>query len=181
MNIQTALSNARSFSELLPIAQHAEVNISFWGSRYVCVNGYQGTLEVDALASKTLELLRQTNYEFSEEEREVGKRLAGRIDNVYHDDMMQCINAPCFTQITMFFITFTSSIIDWIRGVPSTQFEWYGLEQRLWHVSPPNYNSDFNYYTRAQLQAVFGITPEEADRRGYRRQERNGVSRWSVS
>lgn len=180
MNIQTALSNARSFSELLPIAQHAEVNITFWGSRYVCVNGYQGTLDVDALASKTLELLRQTNYEFSEQERDVGKRLAWRIDNVYADAGTQCRNAHCFTQITMFFIAFTSSIIDWIRGVPSTRLEWFGLEQRLWHVSPPNYNSDFDYYTRVQLQAVFGITAEEADRRGYHRQESNGVSRWRV-
>lgn len=157
MDIQTALSRTHSFSELLPIASQAEAKLSCLGCGYLCVAGYSGTIHIDALASRTLELLRRSNYEFSEAEREPGKRLAGRIDVLYHDIDMQLIGAGCFTKTLNILRELATAIFDWISGVKSVRFEWHGLAQ-----SP---NNDFQYYTRTQFQNLFGISPEEAESR----------------
>jgi hypothetical protein len=178
MHIQQKISETRSFSELLPLSQHAEVKLSFWGGRYVCVDGYKGTLDVDALASKTLELLRQKKYEFSEDERVIGRQLASRIDVLYNDSVVQCVHAPCFTKTLGFFIGVISSFFHRLIGHPNVCSEWYGKGRYANDDSGQYSNEDFMFYTQAQLQNKFNISPTEASRRELFSYEINGIRRW---
>ena len=47
--IQTALVNVSSFVELASIVKDAKEDITFFGHRYIYVQGYEGTLTIDAL------------------------------------------------------------------------------------------------------------------------------------
>ncbi len=159
MSVQTVVSRASSFSELLPIAERAEPHFSFWGSRYVSVSGYEGTLDIDALAARTMELRRQLNFGFSLAEHTAGKRLAERIDRIYDDHQWQVSQANCFTRVLDFLRGFPCALFNYLaykdRGVI---IRWRGQEQR---------NNSFDYYTRAQFQDAFHMSPEEAERRNY--------------
>ena len=178
MQIQQKLSETKSFSGLLPLAEHAEAKLSFWESRYLCVVGYEGTLGIDALASKTLELLHQANYEFSEEEREVGVRLAKRIDVLYNDINIQFANYSFFNKIIGFFIDVISSVFNMIISRPNIQHKWYGVGLYANPDLGQDSNNDFSFYTQAQLQARFNISPAEASRRGFFSYEIGGIRRW---
>jgi len=56
-NIEDALVAASTFEDLLPIARKTKENISLMGSRFVQVEGYEGTLPVNALARRVMELV----------------------------------------------------------------------------------------------------------------------------
>jgi hypothetical protein len=159
MNIQTAVSGIRSFSELLPIAEHAQVRLSFWGSRYIHVVGYEGTIHIDALASHAKKLLKQLNYEFSEDERAPGRRLAARIDVLYAESDRQFNAANSFTKTLATVRKVICSIFSFLKGGLPPRFEWQGPSLES--------NDDFEHYTQAQLQRVFNLSPDEAERRGY--------------
>jgi hypothetical protein len=159
MNLQAVVSNARSFSELLPIAQRAEPHLSFWGSCYITVAGYEGSIDIDGLASRTLQLMRQFNHDFSIREHTAGKRLAARIDRIYDKHIEQIEDAHCFTRILFALWNWPCAIFNYLvykdRGV---LMNWRGQEQS---------NHYFNYYSRTQFQSAFHMSPEEAERRGY--------------
>jgi hypothetical protein len=159
MNIKKTVSEIQSFSGLLPIAERAEVKLSLWGSRHVCVAGYEGTLHIDALASRVMRLLRQVNYEFNETERGPGKRLAARIDQLHAESDRQVMGANLFTQGLVTLRKTITCIFDFFIKckVISTRFHWGSF----------GFNDDFGHYTRTQLQTVFGLSPEEAERRNY--------------
>jgi hypothetical protein len=159
MNLQAVVSNASSFSELLPIAERAEPHLSFWGSRYITVAGYEGSIDIDDLASHTLQLLSQFRFEFSLAEHEAGKRLAARIDTIYYEHHRQVDESHCFTRILLALRTWPCAIFNYLAyGDRGMLMKWRGQEQS---------NDLFNYYTRAQFQEAFGMSPEEAERRDY--------------
>ncbi len=100
-NIQQALANSRSLADLLPIARRATAHLSFWGSRYVSLTGYGDTLELDALASKIIELVKQYP-QLDEQERACGQEIASLIDrNIYGSIDIQINNSNCFTWLFM--------------------------------------------------------------------------------
>ena len=176
MEIQTALSRASSFSELLQIADLAEPHLSFWGTEFVSVSGYEGTLSIHELAARTLELLQQLNYEFSEEEREQGTRLASRVDNIYYnaDDLQKDI--LCITKIMYIIKTIFS--FEWLFYSGSyTRTQWHG-EAWVYRLGPMVYNDDFEYYTRSQFQQKFGLSPEEAASRRIDLKRNDDPPRW---
>lgn len=172
MDIQTALSNARTFSEILPLAERAEYKVSFWGKHYICVPGYEETLNVSALAGRVIELLQQNKYEFSETERFSGRRLAGRIDYLFEESDRQWNKTNCLIKPLLMLVGFFHSLFS---GQLNT-----GIRYR-WAQGPLNLpNDDFNYYTQTQLRTTFGISPDEAERRGYCRNHVDGIRRWYV-
>lgn len=59
MQIQNTLSHVNSFFDLLPIVKEAKAELSFFGAQYVSVTGYEGTLEIDALAAKVIDLVKK--------------------------------------------------------------------------------------------------------------------------
>jgi len=178
MNIQQAISETRTFAELSSIVDSAQTEISFWGNRYICVAGYEGTLDIDGFASKTMDLLKQMNYEFSETERQSGHHLARKIDSLYGESSRQRINASCFTIMLNFLIEVSTSVFNRIKGVQPVLPAWYGIGQYANEDLGLYANEDFDYYTQLQLQSVFGISPDEAQRRGCHHFEINGVHRW---
>lgn len=177
MNIKMAVSRACSFSELMTIAEHAEARFSFWGTRYVCSTGYEGTLSIDAFAARTLELVKQFNYEFSLTEHASGRRLAKKIDVLYDKNDEQVSQAACFSRILHVLRVLPCAIFYYlIYGDRGIGWQWRGQ-----HHS----NTIFEYYTRAQFQDAFGMSPEEATRRRLVKSSCEGSvggppARWSV-
>jgi hypothetical protein len=166
MDIQAAVSSARSFSELRLIAERAEPHFSFWGSRYVTASGYEGTLDIDALASRTMELLDQFNFEFSLAEHNAGKRLAARIDRIYDEHNDQVDQADCFTRVLDVLRNFPCAFFNFlIYGDRGVVVRWRGHSDS---------NHSFDYYTRMQFQNAFHMSPEEAESRGFIGGRRSG-------
>ncbi|PIS00538.1 MAG: hypothetical protein COT84_06980 [Chlamydiae bacterium CG10_big_fil_rev_8_21_14_0_10_35_9] len=92
MQIQSALNNVQTFNELLPIAERATSHISFFGSRYVTVRGYEGFLEIDALIEKVEEIIARKPL-WSEETRSAGKRVLlekSRLYSQYYKKKKNC-------------------------------------------------------------------------------------------
>lgn len=82
LNLNTVLANTSSFADLDSLVKDANEDISFWGFRYVYVPGYKGKVHIDALAKKVNTLVR-ASFDFSEEERELGKQIVSKINQLY--------------------------------------------------------------------------------------------------
>lgn len=171
MDIEMALSNAHSFSELWALTSRAEAKLSSWGRECVSVQGYEGISNVDVFAFKTIELLKKLNYEFSEQERSAGGHLANKIDHMYNDTSVQVMNSSCPIRILHIINRLIETLSNKIKGIPSSI-------SHEWHCLGDTYNEDFDFYTEKQLQTVFGISKEEAEKRGYPHEEKNGIHRW---
>lgn len=160
MSINTVLSTAISFVELKQIAEIAKSNLSFWGSRNVCVLGYEGTLSIDDLAERTMEILKQRQYEFSKEERADGSVLVRHINRIYREyDAQFCASSP-LTKILSLFTQFISIVIK----CADVRRQWEGDIKRGFYSGETNV---FALYSRTQFQDSFGFQPEEAEGRGY--------------
>lgn len=82
--VQSVLSNISSFTDLLPIVRKAKEDISFFGCRYIYIEEYDGTLPINALASRVMELAKSTiNFSQDEDYQEI----VPLIDAIYlHND-----------------------------------------------------------------------------------------------
>jgi hypothetical protein len=164
MKIQKFLSEAQSFTTLLPMAQAAEVKLSMWGSVYVQVPGYGGTLQVADLAARVIKLIKHFEYEYTSNERENGKLLAGRIDSLYREQDRRWSEANYFTVamgvIRGIFSVFSGLYKYCMWGTNSIRFDWEA------ELGDNGFNSSFRDYTTKQFEETFKLTPEEADKRG---------------
>jgi len=107
MNINTVLPTITSFSALLPITEQAEVKISFWGCRSVHINGYEGSLSVDALAERVFGILRERSN-FSDIEIADGKVLETRITRLFDQEWEVTKQSN--------FLTITFAVIGWVAS-----------------------------------------------------------------
>ncbi len=169
MTIQQTLANSKSFAELLPIARGVTVHLSFLGSRYVSVDGYSDTLELDALAAKVIELV-EKYPQFDELERVYGKEIASLIDRNTYDAVDVLVNnSNCMTWLFVKARDLCHSIfLIFQKGITDACFA-HGIR---WHWKdnpfPSRYNHIFTFYTAEQFKNKFGITPEEAKKKdGY--------------
>lgn len=170
MNIEQILTNATSVVDLLLIARVATTHLSFWGSRYVCVTGYNGTLDLDALAAKVIELVERSPH-FNEQERTCGREIASLIDrNIYDAIDIQVNNSNCLTSLfvqlrdvcTVIFLFFR----DGITGCLSQGTRWDWKEAKIPFLSL--YHNVFELYTAEQFKNQHGVDLEETKPRGYR-------------
>ena len=166
MKIQQFVSEAQSFTTLLPMAQAAEVKLSMWGSVYVQVPGYGGTLQVADLAARVIKLIKHFEYEYTSNERENGKLLAGRIDSLYREQDRRWSEANYFT-VAMAVIRGIPSVFFGLYnycmwGTNSTRFDWEA------ELGDNGFNSSFRNYTRRQFEETFKLSPEEAKKRGFK-------------
>ena len=69
---------------MLPIVEKAKEDISFFGCRYIYIEKYDGTLPINALASRVMEVAKNTiNYSEEEDYQEI----VSLVDDVYlHND-----------------------------------------------------------------------------------------------
>ena len=146
-SIHTALDKASSFQELHEIVRKAEPRVSCLGGRYVVARGYSNWVDHNALAKKTMALVKK-NFEFSEGEREIGKKIASKLDRIYKalDNKLQRLNILSYIlyQIRKLWSDLFTCGYD-------TQFHWEGGGD----------NKMFEYYTEKQYKAVYGIAPSE--------------------
>ena len=83
MKIEDSFQLVQSYEKLCEIAEKSEPEISFWGAEYVVVEGFEGSLNIDAITKRLFELLKK-NYEFNEVERALGKRISSIISITYN-------------------------------------------------------------------------------------------------
>ncbi len=111
MSILTALNQTKSFACLLTIAASSEEKLSFWGTRYLVVHGYEGTLSIDALAL-CLFVLAKNNVDFNEHDRGIGQQISEKITKLYASNESRLNNANFFTHILTVFKDYLS-ISSW--------------------------------------------------------------------
>jgi len=145
MNIKNALSDAVSFKDILYMADKSKPKISFFGYKSISVAGYNSFLNLDDLAASTMKAI-EKNFNFTEEERAIGKELAKRIDKIYEesDELVKMSNI--FTRIIHALRKFISDLCD--CGY-NTRFYWEVIERK-----------DFEFYTKEQYQIVFNKSPK---------------------
>lgn len=56
MDIQTAVENASSFHAINSLVKRATPHVTFWGKRYVTVEGYEGKLDIHRLTVRASEI-----------------------------------------------------------------------------------------------------------------------------
>lgn len=152
MGIKKILESVSSFTELKPLACKAKVHVSFWGTRYITVLGYEGTLPIDALAGKVLELVKK-NPHFDETERECGKAIVYPIDMLYRNSDRMAKIRNCFTRLLLFLRLLPIKIKPRRTDIPWRWREcdspWYTFDYT------DGYYKVFYYYTRKQYEIAY--------------------------
>lgn len=160
-----------TFREFLPIVETAEPKLSWFGSRFICLNNLNVNLGIDSLAKCMLELFRQ-NPNFSEADRSLVQRISNLIDKIYDKSDKQV--KECW-----FFIRF----IVWIRDLRNSMFPHFSWSHTrfLWReceaINFSGYRKIQSLYTKEQFQNTFDYIPTK-----YERDESFfGIPRWRCS
>lgn len=156
-----AVAAARSFSELCPLIRNANVFLSFWGSRYIRVQGRVESLTIDALAQRVLELVKQ-NPDFDQKERSHGKTIARLINQLYDASDKQVLESSWFTRLFVFLRNIPNllagfQLLGVSRTCSQTRWDWKECEiTNLTSFMQEPYCKIFNCYTKPQYEAIFG-------------------------
>lgn len=153
MNLQLAVDQASTFTDLLRIAQkinpEKDLHITFWGLKYITLPSYEGTLGIDDLAARVGKLLWK-NREFEESERKPGKLLTKQIDLIYTKSDQLHSGRNIFTRIVCILRDFFHD--------QRIRFQWEGTD---YHQIYGGDNWEFFYYTEKQFVKKFGFHPSE--------------------
>lgn len=105
--IQKKLASIDTFQDLETIAQKAKENISFFGRRYIHIQGCKGKLHIDALDHK-IYVLKIHNKSPCEHEIDACKRIKLIIAKLYQSNDSRKLNIITwiFAQFRDFFISF---------------------------------------------------------------------------
>ena len=144
MNLENSLYKTDQFVELEPIIENVREDISFWGDRYVYIQGSDDRFPIDILAKRIIELMKKTKFEFNDEERAAGKKIAAKIDQIYADNDKRLEGKWFITQILCY-------IWDNLRdGGYTPRFYWEDRE-----------NEAFDRYTASQYKEKFNHSPSK--------------------
>ncbi len=165
MQVENALATTNSYKDILTIAEKADAQLSFWGSRYVIVEGYEGALDIDALAEKTIGIIREKNHVLENNERDELRQVTKFINRLYTDSDAQVDRSNCITWIFCKLRKYFAGIWNYTKergfgGGWPVRSDWmseitYG------------YNRRCDFYTEDQFKTDFGCTPQEAKQRGF--------------
>ena len=86
MNLAISLHATDKFIELEPLIEKVKDDISFWGFRYVYLDGCNDRFPIDILAKRVIELVKSKQFEYSNLERAAGKKIAAKIDQIYENN-----------------------------------------------------------------------------------------------
>ncbi|MBS4163990.1 hypothetical protein PRO82_001299 [Candidatus Protochlamydia amoebophila] len=143
MHLENSLYQTDKFVELEPVIEHVKEGITFWGTRYVYLPESSDRFHIDILARRVIELMKKTRFEYTEEERAAGKKIAAKIDQIYQDSDKR-LAGKWF--LTRFFCYLQDNFRE---GGYHPRFHWeYDKES-------------FNYYKASQNQETFNRMPEE--------------------
>lgn len=162
MKLEQVLTSTQNYENLCALAEKAEPKISFWGSERIVIDGYQGSVGIEAITSRVFEMLAK-NEEFSEVERGYGKRIASRINHIYEgrDEILKARNIV--TKILVFLRNLS------LQTSPRGYWEFYEAKYT------------FDSYTTAQFRSIFGYSIDDAIKRGVKLDQLFGSNdRWRV-
>ncbi|MEK7340322.1 MAG: hypothetical protein AABZ92_06405 [Verrucomicrobiota bacterium] len=118
INIKTALYQAQTYQELVPIAKELCAGLSCWGYQYATVTAqsliYQGTIAVGAIAEKAMKIrqrMEQNVIKFTPEEKNNVILLSREISRLYGEDTVNCERADKRTTLCKLIM----SIIFWVN------------------------------------------------------------------
>ncbi|CRX38732.1 hypothetical protein [Estrella lausannensis] len=149
IDLQTALNNATNFIEIASIVRNSKEDISFFGGRYIYAEGYEGSVEIDAIAERFM-TLQKTHFEPDEEERKIGRKTIPLISKLYDSNYSRDTNF--LTKIFCVFRDFLRNIYIFFSG------QGYGT-RGSWGINDGGMDF-FNSYTSSQYQELFGEKPE---------------------
>jgi hypothetical protein len=165
MRIDNAISSANTIPGILEILDHgtssqnpspAKIYISFWGHRQVTVDGYEGSVNLAWIIYRVLNVSRQMNYAFTDEDRRMGERIVKIIDDLYEDSYAQEAAGKLWW-VTKIILAISNWVADLNPFLSSRAYI-------VWFV----YNDKdlFELYGREQYIAKFGKEPDEKDSSG---------------
>lgn len=145
LQIQEVLAEVQSFTDLHLIVEKAKPELSYLGARNITSEEYEGSLSLDSLAVSTMALVRK-NFDFSEKDRVICKKIAETIDRIYEDSDLQVENSNWITWLICKIRYLWDRIFD---GGYGDRFHWEMGENKF-----------FEYYTRPQYKKVFWSNPD---------------------
>ena len=95
--IQPVLANISSLSDVFPIIKKAKEEISFFGCRYISVEGYDGALPIHALSARVMELAK-TTLNTSQKDL-LDQEIVPLIDEIYRLNEERTKEKNAFTRI----------------------------------------------------------------------------------
>lgn len=144
MNLEKKLYSTNSFIDLEPMIENIEDDISFWGRRYVYIKSERETFFIDILAKRIMELMKQAEFEYTDEVRAAGQKIVAKINKIYSDNDKKL-------EGKWFITRFLCYVIDNTRRFSKNSPFFY------WDIENSN---KFNYYTARQYQDKFNNKPE---------------------
>lgn len=159
MILQSALTNAAQsckepFAMLMHIAENAQAQISCMGRRYIFVKGYKGDVTIDFLTDLLIQLIKQKEFEYTQEERRFGEILSTRIIKLYRNSDEIVEECNCIKR-------FLVNIWDfWASYTHKTRYKWMvcGVDS-ISGCGSESYCFIFRYYTARQYLAQFNSDP----------------------
>ena len=125
MNINTVVAQAKNLDELLLIARQAKAGLSWWSGKYVEVKGYEGFLNLNALADRAMSLSKRPKSSSPEISQHI-TRIYNEGDRLYK---MSCFITKIFLFIHQAFLDiFCCGCIK--RGdIVDTRAQWEGRHE----------------------------------------------------
>ncbi|WP_042280048.1 hypothetical protein [Candidatus Protochlamydia sp. R18] len=149
MNFQQVLTSTQSFVKLEPVINQASDEISFWGKRYIYIQRYKQDFPLHDLVACIIEIVIQKEFEFSPEEREAGRKIAAKINQLYQNNDNKLENKNL---ITRQLCKLRDAWLNWTTPYYSPRFKW-----------EHTFNNFFEYYTKKQYIILFGCEANNSD------------------
>ena len=163
-SLETTLNTAATFEALNNIVQRAEAGLSFWGWRHISVPGYNDLLSIDILISCICRVIGQ-NPDFSEDDRESGKILANKIDQIYDMSDLLVSQSRCLTRLFVavreWFVEQRASWRNWPYNNIAMTPRWRWRDCEAEGLLETSIRQLFACYTEQQYRNKFGHSPLE--------------------
>lgn len=153
MKIEPTIKEA-NFNSLFQITSAATPILSFWGTRRIQVVGYEGRAPIDSLAERIMELVKAQNFEYTQEERDIGMQIAANINRIYNDSDHQVSESNFLTRLFCALESFYYQISHpyaYPEAPTKSNIRW------TWDTSRHHcgFNEVFEYYTKGQYTKKF--------------------------
>ena len=148
MNLNKCLHATDNFIELKPLIERVKSDISFWGYRYVYLEGSNNRYPIDILATRVMELVQKKHFEYTNLERTAGKKIAAKIDQIYKNND-ELLKIKCF--ITRY-LSYIIDVYTFITVEFAPRYKWFIFGD----------NQVFKYYTARQYQEEFQVKPDKS-------------------
>ena len=164
MNLTEVIGGFTFTQHFAGIVANGSAIVSFWGSRCIRVDGYEGTLHVDKFAESVMALAHKRNFAFTQAERVTGAEIAKHITRIYNESDDAIAKSNCFTRLCCVVRDFFARYFPCfpLRYVSLVRWHWNGGAGAEGVMPIPiAFSRVFNYYTQLQFLEIFEREPAE--------------------